>query len=306
MGFIEQAYKGKNNWWMYLLGFIIIFVFWQIIGVIPYMATIILHASDFSEVMEALKNNFATLEINKNLTLFMMLLSGVFGFFAVKYVVKLLHGRSFISVITSRENIDWKRILFGFVLIFGFQIIGLLVMISIGGEDLEWNFKPIPFLILVVISFLLFPFQTGTEELIFRGYLMQGTGVLTKSRLAALILTSAVFGLVHGVNPEVAALGWSVMIFYIGTGLLYGISTLMDDGMELALGMHAANNIAASLFITASWTVMQTEALYIDHAEPSVGIEMFLPVFIVYPMLLFIFSRKYQWKDWRKKLMGNL
>lgn len=306
MGFIEQAYKGKNEWWMYLLGFIIIFIFWQIIGIIPFMLTIVAHSSDMMEAMQAMQDNFSTLGINKNLMLFMMLLSGVFGFFAVKYVVKYLHNRSFKSVITAREKVDWKRIFFGFVLIFGLQIISVLFMIYGGESELEWNFKLFPFLILVVISFLLFPFQTGSEELIFRGYLLQGTGVLTKSRLVALLLTSIVFGLIHGVNPEVAALGWSVMIFYIGTGLLYGISTLMDDGMELALGMHAANNISASIFVSASWTVMQTDAIYIDHAEPSAGLEMYLPVFVIYPIILLIFSKKYNWTDWKKKLAGNI
>ena len=306
MGFIEQAYKGNNEWWKYILGFCIIFFFWQIIGVTPYMITVILHTSDFAEVLEALENNISTLEINRNLTLFMILLSGVFGFLSVKYVVKLLHKRSFTSVITSRQNVDWKRILFSFGLIFGIQIMSLVIMILIGSDDLQWNFKLIPFLILLIISFLLFPFQTGTEELIFRGYLLQGMGVLSNSKFTSLLLTSIIFGLMHWINPEVKALGWSVMIFYVGTGLLYGISTLMDDGMELALGMHAANNIAVSLFITASWTAVQTDALYIDHAEPSVGMEMFVPVFIIYPILLIIFSRKYQWTDWKEKLTGSV
>ena len=33
------------------------------------------------------------------------------------------------------------------------------------------------------------------------------------------------------------------MIYYIGTGFLFGIMTLMDEGTELALGFHAANNL---------------------------------------------------------------
>ena len=306
MGFIEQAYKGKNEWWLYALGFIIIFTFWQVIGVIPFIATIIANSPDLTTAMSSLEGNFTELGINKNLLLFMILISGVFGFFAVKYVVQLLHKRSFISVITSRKKVDWNRIIFAFGLIFIIQVASILFMIYGSENELEWNFKLVPFLILLVISFLLFPFQTASEELIFRGYLMQGTGMLTKSRLAALVITSVVFGMMHVVNPEVAALGWTVMIFYIGTGLLYGIATLMDDGMELALGMHAANNISASIFITASWTVMQTDALYIDHAEPSAGMELYLPVFIVYPIILLVFSKKYNWRHWKEKLTGDV
>jgi hypothetical protein len=33
-----------------------------------------------------------------------------------------------------------------------------------------------------------------------------------------------------------------MFVYYIGTGLFLGI-TLMDEGMELALGFHAANNL---------------------------------------------------------------
>ena len=150
MGFIEQAYKGKNEWWMYLLGFIIIFIFWQVIGVIPFLVTVFAHSSDAMEAAQAMQNNFASLGINKNFLLFMMLLSGVFGFFAVKYVVKYLHLRSFRSVITTRNKVDWKRIIFGFALIFAIQIASVLLMIYGGENELVWNFKLIPFIIFLI------------------------------------------------------------------------------------------------------------------------------------------------------------
>lgn len=306
MNFIQQAYKGKNDWWLYVLGFMIIFIFWQIIGVIPFVFAGFSYSQDMSEFVTALETNFATLNMSNNLKLALMLLTGVFGFYSVKYVVKLLHKRDFKSVITSRSRVDWNRILFGFLLITVLQLINFSLSFMGDTSELVWNFKPIPFFTLVIISFILFPFQTATEELIFRGYLMQGIGVTTKSKFAALIITSLFFGIIHGSNPEVAALGWSVMIFYIGTGLLYGISTLMDNGMELALGMHAANNIMASLLITAGWTLIQTDALYIDNSEPSAGIATYLPVLIIYPIILFIFSRKYGWSDWKEKLIGKI
>jgi len=96
------------------------------------------------------------------------------------------------------------------------------------------------------------------------------------------------------------------MIYYIGTGFLFGITTLMDDGTELSLGMHAANNIVAAVFVTMNWTVFQTEALFIDTSEPGVGIELFLPVFVIYPLVLFVFSKKYGWTNWKQKLFGSI
>ena len=135
---------------------------------------------------------------------------------------------------------------------------------------------------------------------------MQGLGLLAKNRWFPLLVTSLAFGLLHGMNPEIEKLGWGIMVFYIGTGFLYGITTLMDEGTEIALGLHAANNIIAAIFVTTDWTVFQTDALYIDTSEPLLGWETYLPIFIIYPLLLFIFSKKYGWKDWQEKLTGSI
>ena len=144
------------------------------------------------------------------------------------------------------------------------------------------------------------------EEVLFRGYLMQGFGTWFKKSFVALLLTSVIFGLLHGLNPEVEKLGWISMVYYIGTGLVLGIFTLMDEGTELALGFHAANNIVAAVLVTANWTVFQTDALLIDTSEPSVGWEMFVPVLILYPLVLYIFSKKYGWTNWQEKLLGTI
>jgi hypothetical protein len=83
--------------------------------------------------------------------------------------------------------------------------------------------------------------------------------------------------------------------------------TLMDEGLELALGFHAANNLVASLLITADWTAFQTNSVFKDISEPTMaGFEVFIPVFIVYPVVLYVFSKKYNWSDWKEKLFGKL
>ena len=96
------------------------------------------------------------------------------------------------------------------------------------------------------------------------------------------------------------------MVYYIGTGFLLGIMTLMDEGTELNLGFHAANNIVAAIFITNTWSVFQTDAILIDNSEPSVGLETFIPVFVIYPIILFVFSKKYGWTNWKEKLFGKI
>jgi len=70
--------------------------------------------------------------------------------------------------------------------------------------------------------------------------------------------------------------------------------------------LHAANNITAAIFVTTNWTVFQTDALFIDYSEPNMGYLVMVPLLIIYPIVLFILSRKYKWTDWKEKLMGRI
>jgi hypothetical protein len=110
----------------------------------------------------------------------------------------------------------------------------------------------------------------------------------------------------HIANPEVDKLGNIIMIYYIGTGFFLGILTLMDEGMELALGFHAANNLFTALLVTADWTAFQTYSIYTSIADPSSmgASEIIVPVFVIFPILLLIFSKKYNWNNWFNKLAG--
>jgi membrane protease YdiL (CAAX protease family) len=306
MNFIQQAYKGRNEWYHYFATILLVFVGWQIIGIIPLVVGAVLHSSDVGELMQAAANNFMTLGIDKNLFLFLMILMFAFGLWALILCVKYIHKRKLKTLITSRSKIDWKRFWFGFLLWVGIATVVTISGVFISPEDFISNFKPVPFFTLLAVSFLFLPLQTSFEELLFRGYFMQGFGTWFKNRWLPLILTSVIFGLMHGANPEVEKLGYISMVFYIGTGLFYGITTLMDEGTELALGLHAANNIVAAILVTTDWTAFQTDALYIDTSDPSVGFEMFFPVLVLYPIMLLIFSKKYGWKNWQEKLLGRI
>ena len=173
-------------------------------------------------------------------------------------------------------------------------------------ENFIWHFKPQKFLIFLCIALVLLPLQTSFEEYLFRGNLMQGLALVTKSRLVALLIPAVLFGLMHMANPEVGKIGPIIMIYYIGTGLFLGILTLMDDGLELALGFHAANNLVGALLVTADWTAFQTHSIFKDVSEPSGGFEIILPIFIIFPLLLLLFSKIYKWDNWKQRLLGTI
>ena len=243
--------------------------------------------------------------IPSNLRLFLLLLSFVAVVPGIWLVVNKLHDLPIMSILSSRKKIDLERVMYSFMLWGSIVSAFVFIEYSLSPESYEINFKLKEFLILAVIAILFIPIQTSVEEIVFRGYLMQGFGHWLNSRFMALFLSSVVFGSLHLANPEITALGYEFIFLYITVGFLLGIMTLMDDGLELALGFHAANNLIAALLVTADWTVFQTESILIDISEPSLGITDFIAPFVVYPILLAIFARKYSWTNWREKLFSR-
>ncbi|MEW4924675.1 CPBP family intramembrane glutamic endopeptidase [Algibacter sp. 2305UL17-15] len=303
--YIEQAYKGLTDAWRYIVGGAIIFVTWQILGYIPLLLSLGLKVESLADFPSDIPGMVALL--GENLFLFLMLISFAVGLFGVFLSSKLLHKLSIKDLTTTRRKIDWKR--FWFIFILWGAISSSFVLIDyyfFTPEDYVWNFKLKPFLILLAIAVTLLPLQTSFEEYAFRGYGMHFLGTLFQNRWLPLVITSVLFGLMHILNPEVEKLGYVIMVYYIGTGLFLGIITLMDDGLELALGFHAANNLFTALLVTADWTALQTHSILKDISDPgAMGlVEIFIPVFVVFPILLLILAKKYRWSNWKDKLFG--
>lgn len=300
---IKNGFVG-NDFSKYIAGVLIVIIA-VVIGNIPMVFPMALKAA--REGVPIPTDTEGLLKfLDPNTTFFFILLPFVFGMAALWLVVRYLHKQSMTSLTTGRAKIDWGRILFAFTL-WG-VLTGATIAISYYSEPelYRLNFDPVAFSILFVISVLMVPIQTSAEEYMFRGYLMQGLAVLAKNRWVPLLSTSVIFGLMHLSNPEVGKMGNILMVYYIGTGLFLGIVTLMDDGLELALGFHAANNLIGALLITADWTAFQTPSILKDLSEPTAFSDIILPVVIVFPIVLFIFSKKYGWSGWKEKLTGRL
>lgn len=302
--FIQNALKVKNNIWRYALGIFIIFIFTQI-GSIPFIIAIFNKVGlegaanlDPSKMMIILENS--------NLTFFYTLLTFFVGFIGFLIVIKYLHNQSVLSITTSRKTIDYKRILTSFTAISVILVLNILFSFFTSSEEYILQFNLNDFLILLLIAVIFIPVQTSLEEYVFRGYLMQGLGVMFNNKWLPLILTSFSFGFLHFYNPEIMKLGSILLVHYVATGLFLGILTLMDDGMELALGFHAGNNLLIALIVTADWTVFQTTSILKYIGEPNVINQSLFSLSIIYPILLFYFSRKYNWTNWKGKLTGKV
>lgn len=292
--YIDQINNKRFNFILYLP---IPLVFLGLI-VVNFFATRDMNVED---VMQEMIETFG-----RNLTFAIAVGQLAIGLAIILFWVKFIHGQSIRSLTTSRKKVDWKRIFFSFTIWGIFMLISTVIIYFLSPENYIINFDPIKFIPFLIIAILLIPLQTSFEEYFFRGYLMQGIGVVTKNRLIPLLITSVTFGVMHIANPEVGKLGPIIMVYYIGSGFFLGIMTLMDEGLELALGFHAANNLIGAILVTADWTAFQTHSILKDVSEPSAGFDVLFPVLIIFPILLFIFGRKYKWTNWKEKLTGKV
>ncbi len=292
--YIEQGYKGDIGLWKFAvlpIGFLGLIVFNYILTVNSPINT-----EDAMAAMIA--------QLGNNVVLVILLIPLVVGLFVVLGWTLLVHKQTIRTLTTSRKSIDWRRIFFAFGLWSVITIVLVLVDVYFSPDDYLFNFDLKKFIPLSIVAILLIPLQTSFEEYLFRGHMMQGLGLWAKNRWVPLVITSTLFGLMHLANPEVEKLGYGIMVYYIGTGFFLGILTLMDEGLELALGFHAANNLITALLVTADWTAFQTDSIYRDVSDPVLGWDVLVPVLVVYPILLFVFAKKYKWSHWKERLTG--
>jgi membrane protease YdiL (CAAX protease family) len=303
MNYLEKGYLGKTEWWRYIVAFLLMFLGVMIFS-IPHGGAIkaktALGEVDISQLDDV---SYLMTLFDSNVNLVYMVLPFLGGLLFLLLSVKLVHKQSITNLTTGRKSIDWSRVAFSFFFWGAAVVLFVAVQFFMMPDSLVFNFQLKPFLILLVVGILLIPLQTSLEEYLFRGYLMQSLGVLAKNRWFPLVFTSVVFGVLHISNPEVAKLGYGLLVYYIGTGFLLGIITLMDDGIELSLGFHAANNLISALLVTSDWGVFQTYSIFRDVAEPNLIVSI-LPFIILFPITIFIYSKKYGWTDWKERLTG--
>lgn len=265
--FLDLSWKGENQWWRYLLTVLVIVGFSQWIGILPsmlYVETAV--QGDLSlEEFEYYKTDldFEALGLSSNIGLVLLISSFAIGILGLYLSIKYIHQRPFRSLFNNLNAIRWNRIWFSILVWGGFSILLFLLNVLIYDDNYYFQLDWKHFLPLLIIVFILLPFQTSFEELVYRAYLPQSISIFTKRAIVPLLISAVLFGIAHMFNPEVEAFGWEVMfLYYFGFGLTLGIITVIDNGLEIALGMHAIHNIFSALTVTYDDAVIQTDAIW--------------------------------------------
>jgi uncharacterized protein len=260
--YVEAAGWGKYRWWRYLLGLMIILFAWMVVA--NFVSALVALALGGKEGVAAFSRlDFAALGpvggFVVSLAGFPMSLAGIL------IAVSLIHQRHPRTLVTAREKISWRRVGHGFVAGFvPWVLLGGLGQYLLYPDSFSFNSDLKTFALFVPIALILTAIQTTTEELFFRGYIVQGASLIWSNRVFLAIVSAVIFTLPHATNPEAQEGSWIGMFLglFVGTGLLFAIVSLIDGTTELAIGAHFANNIAYFLLFNWSGSFFAAPALF--------------------------------------------
>ena len=302
MSFIDKAKQGNTSFSSYFLGIVLIISVY-LLG--SYFLIFDLQWNFGIESFDGISQNEIVRILGNNRFLAWLIVPFLFVALFLVIHTKFVHKRTVLSIFSGRENFDWKRVLFSFSLLF--SLLSLFLFIQyLSSDSLIFQFDLQKFIPLFFIAIFLLPIQTSCEELLFRSYILQGIKLRTKKNSIAVLISGIMFGAIHIGNPEIAKIGYHIIVYYMLVGVFLALISLFDNGIELALGYHAANNVFAALMITNNWQAFQTDAVFIDISDPGKGLDTIIGILFILPLVFFIFYKKYKWHSlkemWQDKL----
>ena len=128
-------------------------------------------------------------------------------------------------------------ILIGLVIMGGLgSILMLLNEVSVVNINLDWSE--------LLATTLLFTSVAIVEETLMRGYILKNL-MLSMNKYVALMLSSVLFSLMHGANPNVS--GFSLFDLFLA-GVVLGLPYLYTRNLWFPIALHLSWNLFQSLF----------------------------------------------------------
>ena len=149
------------------------------------------------------------------------------------------------------------------------------------------------FAALMLLIFVLI--QVTFEELLFRAFLPQVLTGLGLTKIAALVLSSVIFGLLHARNPAVAFYGKWFIGMYMLHGLFLGVVALLDKGILVVLGYHFTNNFLTLLFTASEEQVLKVPSFFHLENEQRFGWSLVLQSVFLMTVFFAACYRRFGW-----------
>lgn len=293
MKFILQAQNYKHDWWRFLLVIGSSYVMSFIIAAIVYTLVLLLFGISGNIVFfEEIINTpavcpFPFIEAIISFSWHCFFLIGFIIFF------KLLHKGKWNCLVNSFSKFRWNRLLCAISLELLLSL--LLLNNQLEQADAKFVFNVAEFLPYLLVLIVMLPIQVYTEEIFSRSYLGQMVGLVAKYPIIPIVITSIVFTLFHYGDLQYAD-SYVTLFSAIGIlGIMYGFIMVLDDGIEICLGLHLANNLFAFVvFKESGLSGLFERQIYYKFGWIEVLFQLIYAIII-----LLVFTKLYHW-DWRR------
>lgn len=287
--FVDAARLGHARWWRYLMGLIFALLCWLIIGGIATAAVLVV-VMEPGTALGAL--SVEQLSAQGPYTAFLVVMAG-YPFFLLGMVLTpaIFHRRSPLTLITAAPSIERTRVALGFGVWSGIQVLFTALGYVLDPAGLMFTLNAATFAPFLVMAVCLVPLQSTAEELLFRGYLVQWASLLSRNKVFLTIVSGVIFTLPHLANPEVGLDVPAMVAQYFALGAFFAWISLRDGTLELAIGVHAANNLFAVLLVNYPNSALPSPSVFTTTSfEPLpsliwllVGIALFYVTVYVWP-----------------------
>lgn len=266
--YIQIAQGGKNKWWLYVVGVLSTLIYMPVLF-FKYMHWV--RAQDFS-VATIYYFNFAYRA----------------GFIAVMLlIIRYLHHKRVKTVFTAYSRFDFKKAIVAFLVYFVVSAAFVLVDYFKTPEDFVWAYTP-GFWPALLFGFVFITLQVVAEELFYRGYVFQFTGLGTGNKWMAIGVSTLFFVTAHLGNLKDASPALIVANFTI-MGVAWSLPILFSNGLEISISFHLANNIFAIHILNSPNDAFPAPSLWVTPASPmetssvvSLGTLLLVSLIIMY------------------------
>lgn len=285
--YISVARQGNGSWVRYLIGTILVFAMWLGVGTLATLAFVIAAGiwwGDFGMALQLVEQPPPEMVVPSFLVL---MVSFVPFFIGVLGVVRFVHNRPMRTVVTGKPRIDWRRVGVGFGLWLALLVANLVIDLILRPDLYTFQFNLSQWLPYTLLALLFIPIQAGTEELFFRGYLMQASSLVSRNPIVLILPSSLLFAGLHLGNPEVATDFWVVASYYLLFALFAAWISLKDGTIELALGMHIANNMTAIISTFPDSALPAPAPILKNVFEPALDVVLFIVMAAIFYFVAF-------------------
>ncbi len=235
--------RNKPELWRFIIGLVLASFVYILLSQVFFQAIYgLAQASDPSITADLLTGQTP-------LAMYLLLFS--FGFMSVGVAisVRLLHGRSFVTLLGPATLLrrDFRSVTL--------VVLAVMALVFIlppwgMGEDFIPNMPFGTWLVLLLPSLALILVQVSAEEAVFRGYVQQQLAARFRSPLIWMVLPSVLFALGHYL-PDAAGDNALMIAVWAGMfGILMADLTARSGSLGPAIAVHFWNNVSAMMIVS--------------------------------------------------------